>query len=159
VSLPLLRMTGFAVLLLTARPAAAFDDLTGTYQGSIRCAYANTVTSDRVTADATLYIDDANDGNAFAYWNNSGLTFRLAVLSPSSPDSGQLGGPDCAMAPATGGSVLRAFVKAKAGSEKASLRGELIATNVGASSHFVQVCRVSLKRSSTKLPFPIPSCP
>ena len=156
-SLRLLRIACLAALALASGPAHALDDLTGTYEGSLSCESTNTVTTERVTQDATLYLDDANDGNAFAYLNNSGLTFRLGVLSPSSPDAGALGGPSCSISPDTGGYVLQASVKAKAGSEKASLRGELIATNVGASSHLVQVCRLSLKRTSTKISFPITS--
>jgi hypothetical protein len=63
------------------------------------------------------------------------------------------------MSSTAGGYLLAASVKAKAGSGKASLRGEAVATIVGASLHVVQVCRFSLKRTSTKLPFPIPACP
>jgi hypothetical protein len=158
VSLPLLRSAALAALLLAAGPAFALDDLTGTYEGTIRCESTDASDTERSTLDAALYVDDANDGNAFAYLNNSGLVFRLGVVSPTS-DAGALGGPSCTMSSTVGGFLLWASVKAKAGSEKASLRGEVIATNVGAASHLVQVCRLSLKRTSTKIAFPIPGCP
>lgn len=153
---PRLRLAALVGLVLGAGPAAALGDLTGTYEGSITCDGTSNLETLHASLDATLYVDDANDGHAFAYLNNSGLFFRLAVVSPNASDAGALGGPSCTMSSVTGGDLLWATVKAKDGSDKASLRGELITTSVGG---LVQVCRFSVKRTSLGLPAPIPDCP
>lgn len=152
----LLRIAALAVLLLRGAPAVALGDLTGTYEGSFSCEATSNLETAREKVNGTLYVDDANNGEAFAYLNNSGLFFRLGVFSPGSADGGALGGPSCTMSSAAGGDLLWATVKAKEGSDQASLRGELITTNLVG---LVQVCRFSLKRTSTNIPESIPDCP
>jgi hypothetical protein len=132
--------------LLDASPALALADLTGTYRGSLTCQSTTDVESARNKSDATLFVDDNGGGNVFLYLNNSLQVFRAAVVAPGGADQGQLGGPACAISPATGGWTIRAAVKAKAGSTSASMKGEFVILGVGASSHHVQVCRFSVQR-------------
>jgi len=141
-----------------AGPAAALGDLTGTYQGSLACESTTDVESTRSKIDATLYVDDNGAGNVFVYLNNSLQIFRAAVVAPGGSDQGRLGGPACAISPATGGWTIRAAVKAKAGSTSASMKGEFVTVSVGASAHSVQVCRFSVQRVSLGDPN-ITSCP
>lgn len=149
-----------AAAALAAGPAAALDDLTGQYSGKFSCETTTPSANSKDTFDSTLYLDDAGAGNAFAYINNTGLVFRLAVVStPEKPDEGRVGGPDCNVSPSNGGSLVQAVVKAKSGSDKGSLKGEFITTRVGGSPHVVQVCRFNLKRETTTLAEPITDCP
>jgi hypothetical protein len=105
-----------------------------------------------------VYVDDNGNGNVFLYLNNSLQIFRAAVVAPGGADQGRLGGPACAISPATGGWTIRAAVKAKPGSTSASMKGEFFTTAVGGSPHYVQVCRFSLKRVSLGDP-DITGCP
>ena len=146
--------------LLAASPAGALDDLTGLYSGKFTCEATTDSESSSTSVENTLYLDDAGGGNAFAYINDTLLYFRASVVSaPEKPDEGRVGGPDCNVSPSDGGSFIQAVVKAKSGSDKASLKGEFITTRVGGSPHVVQVCRFNLKRTTTTLPAPITNCP
>lgn len=144
--------------LCIAAPAAALGDLTGTYQGSLSCDSTTDAESTRSKSEATVYVDDNGSGNVFLYLNNSLQIFRAAVVAPGGGDQGRLGGPACAISPATGGWTIRAAVKAKPGSTSASMKGEFVTFSVGASSHYVQVCRFSLQRVSLGDPN-ITACP
>jgi hypothetical protein len=159
---------GLRTLCLVALVAAAFsassagalDDLTGQYSGKLTCDATSNFENLRSSFETTLYLDDGGAGTAYAYINNTGLFFRTSVVSaPEKPDQGRVGGPDCNVSPANGGSFIQAVVKSKAGSDKASLKGEFVTLGVGASPRIVQVCRFNLKRTTTALLSPIPGCP
>jgi hypothetical protein len=63
-----------------AGPATALDDVTGVYSGTIACESTDGSGESRTPSEATsLYVDDAGSETAYAYLNNSGYTFRLAV--------------------------------------------------------------------------------
>lgn len=142
-----------------AGPAAALDDVTGVYSGTIACESTDGSGETRTPSQATsLYVDDAGSETAYAYLNNSGYTFRLAAVGGPGSAQGRLAGPGCTMTSVAGGPLLHFEIKAKPGSDKASLRGELVVLNVGANTHYVTVCRLSLRRTTTTLPAPI-ACP
>jgi hypothetical protein len=142
-----------------AGPATALDDVTGVYSGTIACESTDGSGESRTPSEATsLYVDDAGSDTAYAYLNNSGYTFRLAVVAGPGAAQGRMAGPGCTMTSVAGGPLLQLEIKAKPGSDKASLRGEFIALNVGANAHYVTVCRLSLRRTLTTLPGPI-ACP
>lgn len=147
-----------ASALLGAAPAAAIGSLTGTYEGSMSCASTTDVESSRSKVPAGFYVDDNGGGNVFIYVNNTLQLFRTAVVAPGGADQGQLGGPACAISPATGGWTLRAAAKSKPGSTNASMKGEIAIFAVGASPHSVQVCRFSVQRVSTDDPN-LTACP
>lgn len=147
-----------ACAALDAAPAAAIGNLTGSYSGSMSCESTTDVESSRSKLPAGFYVDDNGGGNVFIYVNNTLQTFRTAVVAPGGADQGQLGGPACAIAPATGGWTIRAAVKAKPGSTSASMKGELAIFGVGASPHSVQLCRFSVRRVSTDDPN-LTACP
>ena len=138
----------------------ALDDLTGEYSGKFSCEATSNLENLKTSVDSTIFLDDAGAGNAYAYINNTGLIFHLAVVSaPDEPDRGRVGGPDCDVNPTSGGSYVQAVVKAKSGSDKASLKGEFTTLSVGNAAHLVQVGRFNLKRMTTSLSQPITSCP
>jgi len=145
--------------LLCACPARALDDVTGVYSGTIACESTDGSGDSRTASeDTSLYVDDAGSETAYAYLNNSGYTFRLAAVGGPGSAQGRMAGPGCTMTSVAGGPLLQLEIKAKPGSEKASLRGELIVLDVGANAHYVTVCRLSLRRTTTTLPGPI-ACP
>jgi hypothetical protein len=143
---------------LGAAPATAIGDLTGTYEGSMTCELTNDSESSRSKLAVGLFVDDNGGGNVFIYVNNTLQVFRTAVAAPGGADQGQLGGPACAISPATGGMTIRAAVKAKPGSTSASMKGEMVIFSVGASAHSVSVCRFSAQRVSTDDPN-LTACP
>lgn len=145
---------------LAATPAGALDDLTGGWEGTVVCDFTDDTHTTRTASPTYLQLDDDGPGgNPFAYLNNVG-PFRLTIVSgPDAPQRGRIAGPSCAFDPLTGGWLLQAVVKAKPGSEKASLKGELITLGIGGNSHYVQVCRLKLKRTSLTIGVPITDCP
>jgi hypothetical protein len=146
--------------LFAASAAPALDDLTGVYSGKFDCEGTSDLDSIDTKLENALFLDDAGNGTAYVYINNTLLFFRTTIVSaPDEDDRGRVGGPDCNVSPTNGGSFLQAEVKAKPGSDKATLKGEFITLGVGGSPHVVQVCRLNLKRTSTTLSEPIPNCP
>jgi hypothetical protein len=155
-----LRALLWVAIALSASPAGALDDLTGQYSGKLTCDATSNFENLHSSIETTLFLDDGGAGTAYVYINNSGLFFKTSVVStPDKPDKGRVGGGDCDVSPANGGSFIQAVVKSKAGSDQASLKGEFVTLGVGASPHIVQVCRFNLKRTTTTLALPITSCP
>ena len=148
-----------AAAALAAAPAAALDDLTGFWEGTVVCDRTDDTGSSRTSSPASIQLDDDGAGNAFGYFNNLGV-FRFTIVSGADePQRGRIGGPSCAFSEQTGGSLAHALVKLKPGSEKGSMKGELLTLGLGASPHIVQLCKLKLKRTSLTIPTPIPSCP
>lgn len=145
--------------LLGAAPAAALDDVTGVYRGTTSCERTDDQGDSRTSLDVTLLVDDAGSNSAYAYLNNSGYFFRLAAVGEAGGASGRLAGAGCSSSAVSGGPLLQLEVKLKPGSSRGSLKGELIIFNVGANAHYVEVCRLTLRRTETTLAQPIPGCP
>jgi hypothetical protein len=145
-------------ILALALPAAALDDLTGTYQGKLTCDSTNATENFRSSMDTAFYVDDANDGSAFVYINNTLIVFRVAIAEPSeTPDTGRFGGPSCGFTFAAGGSLLHGAVRSKEGEDKASLRGVFVLNPLGGPA--LTSCSYSVRRTSRSIPDPITACP
>src|SRR5262245_57432363 len=152
----------FLVMMATlaASPALALNDLDGIYTGKFACQGATDFATLDSTVEGALYVDEGQNNIVSVHFPNAGLYFRTTVVSAPDEDSfGRLGGPDCDVTPTVGGHFLQAEVKAKPGSDKASLKGEFVTLRVGGSAdHLVEVCRFNLKRTNP-LPQSIPLCP
>lgn len=84
-----LRAALLGTAALAATPAAALDDLTGDWVGTVVCDFTDAAGSTQTTSPASLHIDDdVAGGNPFAYFNNVGV-FRLTIVSgPDAPQKG-----------------------------------------------------------------------
>jgi hypothetical protein len=141
---------------LTAAPARALPDLTGSWAGTAVCDLLSDGGGNREKFAATLTVDDDPSGDAFVVFNS--LTFRVAVIDDvDAPSKGRIGGADCAVTAANGGGMLWLSVKAKDGSEKGTMTGELVSARTGA--HEISVCKIKLKRTSSTIVDPITVCP
>ncbi len=142
--------------MFSVGPAAALDDGTGVYSGTIACDTTDSSGRSRKPSESTrLDVDDTGSDTAYAYLDNTGYTFQLARLAGPGATQGRLARPGCTMTSAAGGPLLQLEIKAKPGPQKASLRGEFIVFEVGANPHSVTACRLSLRRTTTTLSGPI----
>jgi hypothetical protein len=141
---------------LAASPAAALDDLTGTWSGSLTCDGATPSLFTRSKSELVIQIDDDPSGTAYVSIGDG--TYRVAVIPhPDVPAKGRIAGPTCTYSPATGGRVLDLAVKAKDGSGTGTMRGTLMV--VALNQPLTNLCKVKVKRVSTAIPTPIPGCP
>jgi hypothetical protein len=143
--------------ILAAAPARALPDLTGSWTGTLVCdAIAQIGGATHSKAPVTLVVDDTQTGLAYA--RLAVLQFHVTVLAdPDAPAKGRIGGPECNNSFAETTSVLQLSVKAKDGSAKGTLAGELVTTSIG-TQRGVQVCRLKLKRATTTIETPIEPC-
>jgi hypothetical protein len=147
-------------LVLTARPAAALGDLTGTWEGTMACTTSTPSGIYRGKEEITISLYDDLLGTLFGFFNGS---FPLSVgLIPfmSPPSKGVITAYSCAFDPASsGGYTLQLSVTAKEGSEKGTLKGTFISQAVGPDAGAV-LCKVRAKRVDTAIPSPMPgACP
>ena len=151
-----LLVAGLMACALCAPPASALQSLTGTWTGSAVCDVSALGGFDHTKSDVTLTLDDAGDGTGFA--RSGEAVFQVVVIAdPDASGRGRLGGSVCNLALSEEDRALQLVVKAKDGSDKATLAGELISIGFG-DERFVQVCKLKLKRTSTTLADPI-VCP
>jgi hypothetical protein len=149
--------SGLAAASLAASSAGALEDLTGSWLGTATCDIVLPAQHDKVKSDVTVVIDDDPTGNAFLTFN--AVTYHVAVIEdPDSPAKGRVGGQECNASAILGVDVLALSVKAKDGSDKGTMSGELVTTRTG-KAPTVSVCKVKLKRVSTTIETPITDCP
>jgi hypothetical protein len=158
-TLPIHRVT-VPVLVATAlavSPAGALEDLTGSWLGTRTCDSVSTLEHEKTKENVTLVIDDDPSGNAFL--NLQGVTYHVAVLAdPDAPAKGRVGGQECNANPDSGVDALALTAKAKDGSAKGTLSGDLLSVRTGDVPR-VTVCKLKLKRASTTIETPITDCP
>ena len=149
--------SGVFAATLAASPALALEDLTGSWLGTATCDVVSAALHDKTKIDVTVVIDDDPTGNAFLTLD--AVTYHVVVIEdPDSPAKGRVGGQECNANPDLGVDVLALSVKAKDGSDKGTMSGELVVTRTGKAPR-VSVCKVKLKRVSTTIETPIIGCP
>ena len=142
---------------LAANAAAALEDLTGSWLGTRTCDSVSALEHEKTKENVTLVIDDDPSGNAFL--DLQGVTYHVAVLDdPDAPAKGRVGGQECNANPDNGVDALGLTVKAKDGSDKGTMAGELVSVRTGEVPR-VTVCKLKLKRASTTIETPLTGCP
>jgi hypothetical protein len=150
---------GLCCSLVSAAPAGAVQNLTGTYEGKIRCESLETGGApEKAKQDVTVAILDGVDGVSVQVVSFSDQAFVGYVIAVGpKPDLGILSAASCGFAsPANlSGGILQGPVKTKAGSDKASIRTVLTFMN---GANVAQSCLVTAKRVSTAEPVGVPEC-
>jgi hypothetical protein len=145
--------------LVSAAPAGAVQNLTGTYLGKIRCeSLAAGGVPDRSKQDVTVEIvhDGAGDASVEVVGFSVEAWIGHVVSVGAKPDIGILSAASCGFASplALSGGVLQGPVKTKTGSDKASIR---FVVTVFDEANLAQTCLVTAKRTSTTEPT-LPDC-
>jgi hypothetical protein len=140
------------VLLVSASPAAAVENLTGTWEGTLKCRVLNGTTVQKTKAPVTLEIIDSGVGGVQAELVSTDSTFVGFVVAESAgAPKGVLASATCGFAfDDLDGGTLQADVKTKAGSEKASIKGHVAFMGVGQGT--TRVCTIAAKRTSAVEP-------
>ena len=150
-------LAALGAAVIAASSAGALEDLTGSWLGTRTCDSVSTLEHEKTKENVTLVIDDDPSGNAFL--NLEGITYHVAVLAdPDAPAKGRVGGQECNANPDTGVDALALTAKAKDGSDKGTLSGDLLSLRTGDVPR-VTVCKLKLKRASTTIETPIAGCP
>jgi hypothetical protein len=149
--LPLLGMgTGLALLL--GAPARAIEKLSGTYEGKLRCETTTGGTTSKTRQDVTLQVVDlGDDGVLFEMVGIEDRIVGLLIGDAEKAENGVLPAASCDYeAFDQVGSVARLAVRTKAGTDKASLKGTVLRSNIetGTSSS----CTLDVSRVSTEVP-------
>ena len=144
------------VSLLSAAPAAALESLLGEWEGTLKCTTTVAGVVSKTKVAETVLIGNL-DGSLAIRLATRDLTF----LGAATPDvqretTGVVSAASCGfgVAELTGG-ALRGYAKTKAGSEKASLKLELILMELPAATS--SSCRLTAKRVSA-VPPKTPAC-
>lgn len=150
-------LAAFAAATLAASSSGALEDLTGSWLGTRTCDSVSTLEHEKTKEDVTLVIDDDPSGDAFL--DLQGVTYHVTVLAdPDAPAKGRVGGQECNASPDNGVDALALTAKAKDGSDKGTLSGDLVSVRTGKVPR-VTVCKLKLKRASTTIETPIIGCP
>ena len=153
---------GFAVFLLVAiaPQARAIDDLSGVWTGAFTCGVTSeTFTEPKAKADATLHVEDLGNGNGRARFNNATVSVVpvTIVSGADEPAQARLAGVMCGFTADTGGSLIQGLAKVKPGSQKGTIKGELV-TYGGGGAPLISVCGFKVKRTGP-LEAPLGDCP
>lgn len=148
------RSLGWLLVLALAAPAGAAEDLSGSYAGKLSCKGLAAGVAEKVKQDIT--IDVVEDVIGFNLQIRAGATpigdaVRGFVMDDSAkPDRAKLFGVDCDMdLVQLTNLTLIADAVAKAGSDKATLKGSL--TDTTGKTRILD-CAFSVKRTSTTAP-------
>jgi hypothetical protein len=148
------RFFGSLLVLALAAPAGAAEDLSGSYAGKLSCKGLANGAAEKVKQDIT--IDVAEDIVGFNLQIRAGATqigdfVRGFVMDDAAkPDRAKLFGVDCDMdLVQLTNLTLIADAVAKAGSDKATLKGSL--TDTTGKTRILD-CTFSVKRTSTTAP-------
>jgi uncharacterized protein (DUF427 family) len=132
------------LLLLAARPAAALDDLTGSWAGRVSCEVINDGTRTSTKSVSLVGIDDAGTGSVALSIDGIDFIGRIET-DEARPDEGVLFATSCDFDSGNQvGAVIHGDVKTKPGSVKASLTGTVLLMN--GPSGFAERCELKLQR-------------
>lgn len=134
-----------------AAPAGAVENLTGTYEGKLRCRSIASGVTDKTTIPVTVEVGHQND---LVTIDLAGLVEAIqgyVVSAQDKPQNGVVAAASCGFdSQNLDGAVLHAEVRTKPGSEKASIQGTLIRTHPV--EYQVELCSFRVKRVSTVPP-------
>jgi hypothetical protein len=146
-----------ALAALAASPAAALENLTGTWEGRWRCTgLANGAplnSAEPVTMEVT------HDGDGIVLVMNGGmeLIYGFVVSDTGRPSAGIITGVSCGTIniDIVGSTSMAHFaVKTKAGDVKASMKGDLLLMGRGAGG-YARRCAFTAKRVDATPPLPM----
>jgi hypothetical protein len=146
-------------LLSAAAPAGAdTENLTGKWEGTLKCTTAESAGSSKSKQPLVLNVDENEKGLRI---DSPGLGLFLDGVLIDEPDKqgvGTLSAVGCGFSGGNqiGSGVLRATVKTKAGDLKASLKGTAIRIEAGPGG-FISICTFSAKRTNAT-PDPLDPC-
>jgi hypothetical protein len=139
-------------LLLSVSPALAVENLTGTWEGVLKCTTLDSGTVAKTKVATVLEIVDAGVGGLQIELVSSDILFIGFVVSQTAkPDKGALSAASCAFAfDDLDGGTLQADVKTRAGAAKATMKARL--SLMGDVQELVRSCTITAKRVSTDQP-------
>jgi hypothetical protein len=137
--------------LLAAAPASALESLLGEWEGTLKCKATAAGVETKTKLAETVRVGSF-EGNLAIRLVETNLTFLgTAIPDAQSAATGVVSAVSCDLGVATlTGGVLRGDAKTKAGSEKASLKLELILLELPTASS--RSCRLTARRVSAVPP-------
>ena len=153
------RFAGIGLLLaacLGASPAAAIEDLGGTYAAKLSCKGIAGTLRGKYKFEAELLIVQVDAGNVLFQLEGLPRGTGYLLSDAAKPGGGTLEAISCALEAGNyQGGALHADVKTKAGSDTASLKGTLVIYDFTLSAG--NLCKLTAKRTSTT-PVKLPAC-
>ena len=151
---PLVAVLG---LLLAGVPVGAAGELTGLWETTVVCTHVSPTGTERTKNAVTIALDDDQAGNLHGTFSGAPMSLAL-ITDPSSPAKATIVGMTCTASPELGGYTLHASVKAKEGSEKGTLKGTYLITQISPTAGAF-TCKLKGKRLQATIPAAIPGCP
>jgi hypothetical protein len=138
--------------LLAGAPAAAVENLTGTWEGSLKCQTLNSGTTTKTKEDQTILVNDGGvEGVTLSLVSTEGVFDGFVVADGKKAVNGVLTAASCNFGgESLAGGVLRVELKTKTGDLKASLKGDLILMNE--ENAVTEACTLTAKRVSQAPP-------
>ena len=138
--------------LLLGAPARAVEDLSGTYEGKLRCATTTAGLTTKTKQDVSVeVVDSGTHGVLFEVVTVEDRIVGLVIEDAQKAEDGILPAASCDYeAFEQVGVVARLAVHTKAGTEKASLKGALLRSNIDTATS--SSCTLDVKRVSTVVP-------
>jgi hypothetical protein len=139
-------------LLLAAAPARAVENLTGTWEGTMKCAgIDNGAPAKRKQAVTIEILDDGAEGVLLEIVPLAQRFIGFVVAASPKPEVGIVSAASCNFdIPGYRGDMIQGGVKTKPGSDKASVK--LILLTMDEEVNAALVCKVSAKRTATAAP-------
>jgi hypothetical protein len=143
---------GVGLAMLPGLAAHAVEDLTGTYEGTLRCVTTTAGVPSKSKQAVTVEVaDNGDEGVTFEIPTVEDRIVGLVIQDAVKGEHGVLPAASCDYeAFDQEGLVARLAVRTKVGSEKASLKGTLLRTSLEDESS--AICTLDAKRVSTTLP-------
>ena len=149
-----LRLLGFCagLALLLGAPARAVGNLTGTYEGTLRCSTTTVGITSKTLQDVSVeVVDSGTDGVLFEVVTVEDRIVGFVIEDAQKAENGILPAASCDYeAFEQVGLVARLAVRTKAGTEKASLKGALLRSDIDTATS--SSCTLDVKRVSTAVP-------
>ena len=149
-------LVAFLGLALASVPADAAGDLTGLWETKVVCTHVTPTGTERTKNSVTIALDDDQMGGLHGTF--SGIPMSLALVpDPSSATKATIIGMSCAVSAELGGYTLHASVTAKEGSEKGTLKGTYLITQISPTAGAF-TCKLKGKRVQATIPAALPGC-
>jgi hypothetical protein len=142
---------------LAAAPAAALENANGSYEGKLKCKGLAGGDREKTKLDVEIGVQDDGAGNVKLGIETLGTFNGFLLTDTGKPETGTLSAVSCTLDTVDQtGHALHADVKIKAGSAKASLKGNVI--RMDKSGETASLCELKADRVSTT-PVKLLECP
>jgi hypothetical protein len=150
-------LVGALFASLTGAPAAAIEDLEGTYDVKLACRGLAMAAKDKYKLETELSITQPNPESVLFVIEQLTSGARYLLSDQATQGNGTLSGVSCELSTATfQGATLQVDVKTRPGSDQASFAGTLhLFDHSGGEAH---LCKIKGKRVNTTPPN-LPGCP